>query len=438
MILHWIRTIILFISFAIIVTNNTHAQVDVIAPKKFSFTQDGNDISIPYYATHSLSEIDENISKIIIVVHGTNRNADDYFDNMTSALNQRPELIEHTLIIAPQFLRIDDVQTFNVDESIAYWSSDGWKVGSNSKNESHNPRDFRIPSYEVLDSMISILPLQFPNAKQLVFTGHSAGGQLTNRYTASNPIFDLICSEYGISTKSIVANPGSYVYLSPMRRIGESLTDFGVPTGCSDYNEYSYGLDGLYTYHSRAGAEQMKDWYRQREVIYLVGEADNDPNASTLPRSCRAMLQGSHRLERSLIYYNHIIETFSEDLTNLHKLIKVPGVGHNNFDMYHSESGLKELFDKPPVNSCGNQTTSTNNIDESDLIIFPNPVINNLHISSSYLEYSPAFIYNNLGQIILQFHNNDNAIDVSALQSGLYYLQLNLPNKSLITPFHKL
>ncbi len=81
--------------------------------------------------------------------------------------------------------------------------------------------------------------------------------------------------------------------MSPMRREGDN-TEFSIPTNCAEYNEYGYGLEDLYTYHRRAGADNMKAMYAEREVIYLLGSLDNDPEASTLPRSCRAMLQGDH------------------------------------------------------------------------------------------------------------------------------------------------
>ncbi|MFT4565530.1 MAG: hypothetical protein ACI9FN_000483 [Saprospiraceae bacterium] len=349
------------------------AQIDDISHTFFSINKEGHEISIPYSSNFDIDEDLAQIEKCIIVVHGTNRNSIDYYDNMISALSQRPELTEKTLVISPQFLTEEDVDAFSIADNFPYWSSDGWKVGANSKNNASNPRDFRISSYELLDSLIDHLARQFSNLNTLVFTGHSAGGQLTNRYTASSPIFKSLCSDHNISSKSIIANPGSYVYMSPLRRVSGTVDQFETPSGCAEYNEYSYGLEDLYAYHSMAGANQIKEWYGSREVVYMNGSNDNDPNASTLPRSCRAMLLGNHRLERGEIYYNHILDTYGADIAPLHRRYIIEGVGHNNFDMYHSEQGLSELFDIAPMNNCSDINTATADIPSIDVSLYPNP-----------------------------------------------------------------
>lgn len=418
---------VLWVLYCIIFcTEVNQAQVEVIASRSLSLTVNDSQVTFPYYASEDLEAKNEAIEKVIIVVHGTNRNADVYYDNMKEALDRRPEQKEKTAVIAPQFLTEEDIDKFNLGDEYIYWSSDGWKVGANSRDESSNPRDFRIPSYSILDSMILKAVESFPNLKHLIFTGHSAGGQLTNRYTASSPIFDILCSDFNVASKSIIANPGSYVYMSPRRALVGSMHQFEVPEDCDEYNHYSYGLEDLYTYHREAGADQMKEWYARREVVYMMGEEDNDPDASTLPRSCRAMLQGSHRLERSQIYYNHIIDTFGESIKDFHKLHVIPGVGHDNYGMYHSDIGLAELFDNLPIQSCGETTTATQELLHTELIISPNPLSETLLLTIGDQEEILEYVITDMSGLIIKRGQNYNlsGISTSDLRPGSYVVMV--------------
>ena len=416
------------------------SQIDVIAESKLTFEKDGIKISSRYYSTHPLQSEHQGITNLVIVVHGTNRNADDYFENMKTALTQRPLKVSSTAIIAPQYLTESDIDFHGLSEDHVYWSSDGWKSGSNSRDESSNPRDIRIPSFEVQDTLIMRSLRSFPNLRQLVFTGHSAGGQFTNRYTASSPIFEILCIESGISSKSIIANPGTYVYMSPERRVGDSETEFAIPDiDCPDYNEWSFGLEDLFVYPTRAGAEQIKEWYRSREVVYLLGQNDNDPNASTLPRSCRAMTFGNHRYERGMIYYNHIVKTLGEEVKILHSKVEIPNIGHNNFEMYNSEEGLRVLFDEAPLQSC-NTIISTKEITLSDLAIYPNPAEFKIRINNDNLEEIETLqIMDIRGQVQLKFGETrgTNEFDISQLSSGIYWIKIYSKKKIFISKFIK-
>ena len=395
------------------------SQVDVVASEFFETTIQSTNFRLPYFSNKNIAVTNGAVTKIIIVVHGTNRNADDYFETMEDALFQRADLIDQTIIIAPQFLTEEDVEAFNLDRDYPYWSSDGWKVGANSKNSESNPRDARIPSYELLDSLILSLSRTFTSVDELVFTGHSAGGQLTNRYTASTPLISTLCADYGINTKSIIANPGSYVYMSPMRREGES-SEFTVPTNCSEYNEYSYGLEDLYTYHRRVGSDNMKIMYAQREVIYLFGSLDNDPDASTLPRSCRAMLQGAHRLERGLNYYDHIIDTYGKEIKSRHRMEIIDRVGHNNYNMYNHPTGLKHLFDEAPISSC-DQTTSILEISSNLIRVYPNPTRGIIQVEEG-TSVKSLTLYDLNGSIIGSTDKRE--MHVGELAAGLYVLSI--------------
>jgi hypothetical protein len=119
------------------------------------------------------------------------------------------------------------------------------------------------------------------------------------------------------------------------------------------HNKYKYGLGDLHSYMSATGEEQLERQYYEREVIYLLGDEDSDPNAPDLDTSCAAMLQGIHRLERGIIYNFYLLHYFGHDIMNRHTNAIVEGVGHSANAMFNSGCGIRYLFDVDPNGECG-------------------------------------------------------------------------------------
>ena len=71
---------------------------------------------------------------------------------------------------------------------------------------------------------------------------------------------------------------------------------------------------------------------------------------------------------------------------------------------------------------CG--ATNENIVD--DLSIYPNPVINNLYISTSNSDDRTAIIYDLTGKEVFQIglENKSNTLDLSQLQKGIYFLNI--------------
>merc|ERR1711920_1069772 len=101
---------------------------------------------------------------------------------------------------------------------------------------------------------------RFPNLRKVIFAGHSAGGQIIQRYAMFNRLDHSLSS---VKFEYYPANPSSVTYLDARRpqltpRTCESRCDNhtvlterwtfeNVPreSQCSDsYNTYGYGLDG--------------------------------------------------------------------------------------------------------------------------------------------------------------------------------------------------
>jgi hypothetical protein len=96
-----------------------------------------------------------------------------------------------------------------------------------------------------------------------VIAGHSAGGQLVNRYAAGSDAEDF---HSGFEFRYVVANPSSYLYLDAQRPVPGFLDLFSVPTPseqsvCPGFDEYKHGLQELNPYMQTAGEEAILERY---------------------------------------------------------------------------------------------------------------------------------------------------------------------------------
>jgi len=294
--------------------------------------------------------INNDINRAVIVIHGTLRNAVSYYNDMESAAELAGNALDSMMILAPQFLAQVDDSSYNFTNDILYWSKGGWKIGHKSKNP--NPGD-TLSSFAAIDTILNRLTDgRNKNLQDIVIAGHSAGGQFVNRYAAGCRMVETVKNR-GITLRFVVMNPSSYLYLDDLR-YDENDSTWKVPSSdCSldppYYNRYKYGLDTLNTYMGSGnnnGRTNIRNNYRTRRVIYLLGEDDNDPDDSSLDKSCAAMTQGDHRLIRGLRYFTHLSNFYSaRGETVYHEYAIIPNVEHDHEDMFESDLGLYSLFD---------------------------------------------------------------------------------------------
>ena len=68
--------------------------------------------------------------------------------------------------------------------------------------------------------------------------------------------------------------------------------------------------------------------------------------------------------------------------------------------------------------------TGVNSPNKERIFIFPNPARNLLEINTED-ENKNIIIYNSVGEVLIHKVTAENQIDVSALDSGLYFLKIN-------------
>jgi hypothetical protein len=259
------------------------------------------------------------------VIHGAERNAAAYFDYLMDAV---PSVDTYTtLVITPWFQ-----ETGASDEAV--WPTSSWRWGGVDGRK-------EVSSFGVLDQILERLRDRdrFPNLSRIVVTGHSAGGQFTQRYAG-------VASDTTVWTYPYVRfmpmNPSSYLYVDNRR-----LTSNGFqavpqcPTG-RGYNDYGYGLAARtnWSYVRDLSSAAIIGHYRYRYIDLFVGMNDNKQD-DYLDVSCPAMYQGDNRYARAFIW--HVYGTYEHGFARL-TWNAISNAGHDPRPLWGSTAGRKALF----------------------------------------------------------------------------------------------
>lgn len=279
-----------------------------------------------YFGSSSLAG-DPKASVAVIVIHGVLRDADYYYD--TGVRAARKSGVANVLVIAPQFVESADLAGHGVSKRTLRWTSK-WPGGSDAVAPAP------ISTYDVLDAMLARLSdaTRFPELRSIVVIGHSAGGQIVQRYAVVGNAPQLDPGAR-VPVHLIVANPSSYFYFGNWRPVPQKK--------CSDFNHWRYGLAGaLPRYVVGDTYAALEARYVKRDVTYLLGTADTNPTEDDLDTSCGGEEQGPYRFARGKNYiaFIHSRHPRGTDQT----FAFVPGVGHDNRRMFTSACGLAVTF----------------------------------------------------------------------------------------------
>ena len=230
--------------------------------------------------------------KMVFVMHGGGRNADDYFDAWVALADSN-----NLLVIAPEFENKYSRYTTNDYQEGNLFTFFGTK---NPKSEW---------AYTVVENIFDHIKSanNISNSHYDMF-GHSAGGQFVHRMV-------MIMPESRLAT-GIAANAGLY-----------SLPNETLP--------FPYGLK-----KTTVDLDVALPKAYQKRLIILLGEKDNDPSLGTFRTTELAMEQGAHRLERGTRFF-HANEQLSKrnDWTFNWRIDTVNNVGHDYRKMSKSAAG---------------------------------------------------------------------------------------------------
>lgn len=300
---------------------------------------------LAYYSSHGPIEtiMDSSIDMALVMIHGSGRNADDYFCSVSAAVELQTNY-SNVLLITPRFYSESDQR--DEQGSFLFWKDEGdgpWRYGADSLAPA------RVSSYTALDKLVESIWKQLPTLKKLVVAGHSSGGQTVQRWTL------LTSSWVSGRMHSVVANPSSFAYLTPLRFIEG---DWSLPSEditCPRYNEWEWGLDDggemevPYREVALRNTTHVIERFRDRRVFYLAGSQDRCNVSSTpgwchshgMETTCMDELQGSNRFERSARYVSSLRRL---GFWKGHVRRVVQDVGHDHALMFQSPEGLEGVF----------------------------------------------------------------------------------------------
>ena len=308
------------------------------------------------YRSHSLDKRNENITRLLVMVHGKNRDADNYYST-TLAAAFLAHALDDTAIVAPLMASSapdcgDPITPPQIDFSC---SGDSWRAGASAVS------DPQLTSFDFVDEILRKAASSgvFPNLRRIVVAGHSAGGQFTMRYGMSNKLHDTL----GVEVSYVIANPSSYPWPDsdrplPIDDAHPSAAElawadehpharfrFGTidTRQCPEFNHWPFGLEQRNTGYTRGmDSAQLVRQLTDRPMNYLLGQIDVLPVAG-FDSSCAAMLQGATRRARGEAF----VAFLQQRLNAAHGLRIVPDCGHNARCIFTAEEALPVLF--PPV-----------------------------------------------------------------------------------------
>jgi pimeloyl-ACP methyl ester carboxylesterase len=287
------------------------------------------------YRSYPLNARNDRIRRALVIVHGSDRDAQSHFEIGIAAARLAGAL-DDTLVISPRFASRDGVtcgDRLSADE--VNWPCEGnsWRSGGVAAGTT-------LTSFDLADEILRRTGARavFPNLQVVVVAGHSAGGQFVTRYEMANRVHDTL----GVQLRYVVANPSSYAYPDWTRPATvKGKIDFGRFKGrsCASYNQWPYGLAERSGYAKTATVDELRRQLIERPTTYLLGERDVRP-VDGFDASCAAMAQGATRLARGRAFAAYV----NQRLGAHHAVKIVPDCGHDAVCMFTADSALSVLF----------------------------------------------------------------------------------------------
>ncbi|MEC9465378.1 MAG: hypothetical protein VX834_06320 [Myxococcota bacterium] len=225
-------------------------------------------------------------SEVVFIIHGNNRNAEDYRDAWVTKAEEYG-----LVIVAPEF------------NQALFSGSSNFLLG-NVFADGENPSPATLQAEEVRTFALieplfdSILTKTGNNSEHYTMFGHSGGGQFLHRF--------LIFVPHGRYERVVAANAGWYT-------VPDDAISFPYGLGMTSHNDQSFF---------------------ERSLIIHIGTLDDNPNSGALRHTEEADAQGMHRYARAHHFYARSQAIADQTTHSFNWLIEdVEGVGHDHEGM---------------------------------------------------------------------------------------------------------
>lgn len=260
----------------------------------------------------------EDLTSALIMVHGLNRNADDYFQYLMSTLTSEERQTEVALL-APHFRQQPRSGTQDL-----YWSGKGWREGQSSSDAA------RASSFAVIDQLIDQLGdrERFPALQNILIVGQSSGGLFVHTYAAATGIEQ----QHPHLRFHFVVGESQYFYYPDARRVDESGNTLFTPSTCTGHDIWPLGYRSVPSYLADVDRETVNQQFLQRDLIYLLGNGTGS-DGSLNTSECRATLLGSSRYQRGENMMTYLNTAFP---AHSHRKVIAQGITHDGSRIYQS------------------------------------------------------------------------------------------------------
>jgi len=221
-------------------------------------------------------EINED-TKVLFIIHGASRNVERYLKASSDNVKNK-----NVILVAPFFSKkyFPNYQTLGMSKSSGKIINDTKKHLTNSISSFYT---FFKSKYGLVSETYRIY-------------GFSGGSQFVHRY--------LMYGDDKRIEKAAIGSAGWYTFLNN--------------------DPFPFGTKNMPIQRSRY------EWFLSREVLFILGEDDDDPRHSALNTNKSAKKQGKHRYDRGKNYFNNLID-FSEEfqIPFRWRYISISGLDHN-------------------------------------------------------------------------------------------------------------
>jgi hypothetical protein len=298
--------------------------------------------SIPIDASEDPGAVHPEITRAVIVFHGKGRDVAGYYAALQRAAETAGSAAHHTLLLAPQFLREEDVEAHRLPARFLRWHAGSWTEGEGALGPAP------LSSFDVIDALLALLTdrQRYAQLGTVVLMGHSGGGQLLNRYAVVGRQPAMLAAA-GVHLRFVIANPSSYLYFNDDRPLPDGSFAPYRAAACAKFDHWRYGPIQAPPYvadASDAAWQRREQDYVASDVIYLLGLDDTDPHQVDLDTSCAGEAQGRERLDRGKAYVRYLANRHPKDFRG--RLWFVPGVAHSGGRMVDSSCAIAALFDQ--------------------------------------------------------------------------------------------
>ncbi|KAJ3161334.1 hypothetical protein HDU86_007116 [Geranomyces michiganensis] len=331
--------------------------------------------NVPLYSTASLDKPSSTITSACVIIHGIDRDAAGSLKTLQRIASQANQN-DSVLLLAPRF----QIPSDSPSPTELFWADNTrWADGSDSVGVT--PADSMISAFTVLDEIFAKIAASFPNLKLITVIGFSAGAQAVERYAAFSQSPDtVLLPARGIQTRYIVADPGSFTYLTPARARPSSLakhctrtpqacvaglvnpSDFTDPwEGASTapgYDTYKYGLAQRSGYPQQVGGSSRStvvNRFLSRDIRYFVG-ADDTLQSPELDMSPEANAQGMNRAIRMAVFTNYLKIVLKAPFA---RVDFVPGCTHRQDCVLLTAGLVGDAVFAPAVTSSASASATT-------------------------------------------------------------------------------